>query len=346
MRDVDILFGNNAGKIWRALDSNESLTKTQLIKETELDETELLQAIGWLAKENKIKKDGEFYFLDQTNLSDKIENNAVKILKLFENGKINIDKLEYIIKMDEETYNLALGWLARGGKLENDILTDNSESTIEKIEIDNLKNEINSLNNDLESRDLIIKQITDQLTSNQFNLIEDVDKHNKIKIEIDRKNNKLIEQKNELNSKKLEIEGLKSELNNVNSDIETRNIIIKQITDQLSEKQTQFIENSTMIKKLESDLNQNNSLTKMANKKLSDRINNFSSVQEALEKEKINSDISKSTLFSKPDSIFNTKEKVGNTINDTNESQRENLISESEKIDHSTLKNRKNQIGD
>jgi hypothetical protein len=59
MKDVDILFGMNAGKIWKALDSNNSLTKNQLIEITNLTDDEFNQAIGWLAKENKIKKEGE-----------------------------------------------------------------------------------------------------------------------------------------------------------------------------------------------------------------------------------------------------------------------------------------------
>jgi len=236
--NIDMLFGMNAGKIWRALDSSGSLTKIQLMNDTKLSENELFQAIGWLAKENKIKKDGEFFLLDQTNLTDNIENNAGKILDLFENGKINIFKLKNMTKMNEETYNLALGWLAREGKLENDILNDISDSISDNFEIKKLKNDINSLNSDLETRDLIINKLKDQLSSNQFNFIEDKQKSEKLKNEIDKKNNRILQQKKEINTKKLKIEDLRSELNNLNSDIETRNTIIKQITNQLNMKQT------------------------------------------------------------------------------------------------------------
>ena len=66
MIDVNILFGTNAGKIWGALDSNKTLTKNQIIEKTNMTENEFFQAIGWLAKENKVKKEGEFYQLDET----------------------------------------------------------------------------------------------------------------------------------------------------------------------------------------------------------------------------------------------------------------------------------------
>jgi hypothetical protein len=122
MRDVNVLFGINAGKIWRTLNSCGPLTKNQLIDRVKLEENELFRAIGWLARENKIKKDGEFYQLDQTNLSNKIENNAMLLYKIFKSGKIDINKLEKITKLDVEIYNLSLGWLARDGKLKNDIL--------------------------------------------------------------------------------------------------------------------------------------------------------------------------------------------------------------------------------
>ena len=346
MKDIDKLFGMNAGKVWRALDSSGPLSKIQLMNLTKLSENELFQAIGWLARENKIKKEGEFYLLDQTNLSANVEKNADQIWSLFENGKINIFKLKNITKMNEETYNLALGWLSREGKLENDIISNISESISDNFEINNLKDDINSLCTDLETRDLIIKKLTDLLSLNQCNFIENKQKYEKFKIEINQKNNRILKQKNEINTKKLRIEDLKIELNNLNSDIETRNVIIRQITDQLNMKQTQFIENSNFIQKLKSELNQNKNLIKSANKKLNDRINIISSLQEELKNEKRETNISNSTLFSKPDSLINNKENLVNNENDIQEALREKLLCESDEIDHSTLKNRKNQTED
>ena len=41
MMDINMLFGMNAGKIWRALESCGSLTKIQIINDTKLSENEL-----------------------------------------------------------------------------------------------------------------------------------------------------------------------------------------------------------------------------------------------------------------------------------------------------------------
>lgn len=55
------LIGENAGTVWRALSTKGSLSIEQLQAETNIDFTDLLTAIGWLARENKIsfsKSDG------------------------------------------------------------------------------------------------------------------------------------------------------------------------------------------------------------------------------------------------------------------------------------------------
>ena len=50
-------YGKNAGKIWNALDQNGPLTENNLIKSTKLKEGEFCAAIGWLARENKVRKE-------------------------------------------------------------------------------------------------------------------------------------------------------------------------------------------------------------------------------------------------------------------------------------------------
>lgn len=47
------LIGANAGSVWNALHENGELDLTKLKKETKLSETEILAAIGWLAREGK-----------------------------------------------------------------------------------------------------------------------------------------------------------------------------------------------------------------------------------------------------------------------------------------------------
>ena len=79
MRNIIMEFGTNAGKVWRALDSYGSLTEAQLIENTGLSTREFNAAVGWLARENKICKDGATYKLGETNLTDKIGGDASRI---------------------------------------------------------------------------------------------------------------------------------------------------------------------------------------------------------------------------------------------------------------------------
>ena len=51
------LIGANAGSVWNALHENGELDLTKLKKETKLSEVEILAAIGWLAREGKVKSE-------------------------------------------------------------------------------------------------------------------------------------------------------------------------------------------------------------------------------------------------------------------------------------------------
>ncbi|MBR4645419.1 MAG: winged helix-turn-helix domain-containing protein [Bacteroidaceae bacterium] len=48
------IIGENAGIVWRTLESKGSLSYEQLQAETELDMAAMFAAIGWLAREDKI----------------------------------------------------------------------------------------------------------------------------------------------------------------------------------------------------------------------------------------------------------------------------------------------------
>lgn len=48
------IIGENAGIVWRTLESKGSLSYEQLQAETELDLAAMFAAIGWLAREDKI----------------------------------------------------------------------------------------------------------------------------------------------------------------------------------------------------------------------------------------------------------------------------------------------------
>lgn len=48
-------IGTAAGKIWKFLDKNGPVSITKLVTETGLGKNDAQRAIGWLAKEDKVK---------------------------------------------------------------------------------------------------------------------------------------------------------------------------------------------------------------------------------------------------------------------------------------------------
>lgn len=112
-------FGEYAGKVWKSLNSDESQTENRLIETTGLTNDEFYSAVGWLAKENKICKDGALYKLGETNLTSKIGKDAGlvwKILDMWEEvDAVSISRLAHIEETDVFS---AVGWLAREGKID------------------------------------------------------------------------------------------------------------------------------------------------------------------------------------------------------------------------------------
>jgi len=213
MQNVKVDFGINAGKVWKALDSNGSLTKNQMMGHTNLKPDELHAAIGWLAKENKIRKDGEFFQLDETNLNVKIGEDAGKIWKVIDIEKHDMNHLLNLTQMDERDVYTALGWLAKEGKLDNtkDEISENEVPSIHP-EIDNLNDEIDALNADLATRNMIIKEITEQLTERQTQFIEGTGTIGKLREEIHQNKNKMKLMSDKLNERISNVTSLQEEL--------------------------------------------------------------------------------------------------------------------------------------
>ncbi|MBA7497147.1 hypothetical protein ES702_07757 [subsurface metagenome] len=90
-----------------------------MIETTGLTNDEFYGAVGWLAKENKICKDGALYKLGETNLTSKIGKDAGlvwKILDMWEEvDAVSISRLAHIEETDVFS---AVGWLAREGKID------------------------------------------------------------------------------------------------------------------------------------------------------------------------------------------------------------------------------------
>ncbi|RLF57380.1 MAG: hypothetical protein DRN27_07905 [Thermoplasmata archaeon] len=112
-------FGDNAGMIWRALNEKGSLNKSQLLEITQLTENELHAGLGWLARENKICREGEdIYRLDNTNLAPEFGKNAGKVFKIMDIwGEVDPPILKRLVGADEKEIYSALGWLAREDKI-------------------------------------------------------------------------------------------------------------------------------------------------------------------------------------------------------------------------------------
>ena len=123
MRDIKTTFGDSAGLIWRILDENGPKTKGELQEMTHLSKNEINAALGWLARENKIFREGkDTYRLDcDTNLTPEIGKNAGKVYKVMDIwGDVDIPILKKLVNAEEDEIFSALGWLAREDKISTD----------------------------------------------------------------------------------------------------------------------------------------------------------------------------------------------------------------------------------
>ena len=119
MRNTSDKFSVNAGKIWVTLNTHGPLDQISLIKKTKLSNNDFHAAIGWLARENKIYKEGNSYRLGETNLTDIIGEDAGKIWKVLNShGEVNVSSIAKFTKIRPVDAYSALGWLAKENKIE------------------------------------------------------------------------------------------------------------------------------------------------------------------------------------------------------------------------------------
>jgi hypothetical protein len=124
MNEVVSLFGDDAGKVWRMLHEQGPLSETDLIEKTRLDDLHLYAAVGWLARENKIRKENNTYTLGETNLVPSIGKDAGKIWRALDVwGEVDVQSLSRLSRIAEHEVFTAVGWLAREGKVDG-ILKD------------------------------------------------------------------------------------------------------------------------------------------------------------------------------------------------------------------------------
>lgn len=121
MEDNIKSIGKYAGNIWKSLNENEYLSQKKILELTQLKNNEFHLGIGWLVKENKIKKSekNNLYSLGPSNLTDTIGKKAAEIVSTLQNqSKKNVAAIAKSTDLRPKEVYRGLGWLAREGKLE------------------------------------------------------------------------------------------------------------------------------------------------------------------------------------------------------------------------------------
>jgi len=118
MNNIQKTYGNYAGKVWKILEDEGPQVSTKLINQTDLSKEDFYGAIGWLARENKIRKEKRTFLLGETNLVDEIGENAGKVWNVLSTrNDIDVTAIARLSKISKEDCYSALGWLAREGKI-------------------------------------------------------------------------------------------------------------------------------------------------------------------------------------------------------------------------------------
>lgn len=121
MRNLTTKFGENAGKIWQTLNQAVYSDEEKLQETTRLSKKEFYAGVGWLARENKIKKENEHYKLDSTNLTDTVGSTAGQVWKILDIwDEADLMTLAKLSDRSQEEVYAALGWLAREGKINHE----------------------------------------------------------------------------------------------------------------------------------------------------------------------------------------------------------------------------------
>ena len=299
-------IGPNAGKVWRVLDSKKRATRYQLINETELKAPEVDAAIGWLSKENKIHRNGEFFSLGQTNMDKTIGLNAEIVFKILKEVPYSVSTLHKITELNAIEIHQAIGWLTKEKKIN---LT--SEPIIQEILDENentlkfLKNEVEILNNDVETRNEIICQLSRQLTDRQTQFIEQAHMIDQFNDKVERKDAIVALRNLDVSEKNDQIMRLQQEIKSFNDDIISRNQIITDLSKQLTKTQMESIKQTHAFEQLQKQMVDGKVQIKpIAQTSIQDRISHVSTVQNALESE------SEIRSFDTESRLYNSKSPV------------------------------------
>jgi hypothetical protein len=296
----DHIIGLNAGKIWKLLSTQVTLTKHQICNKENLSESAFHEALGWLARENKIRKDGEFFRLGETNLTEKIGENAGIVLKVLCELPYSVTPIHDLVVMTEHELHQALGWLAREGKLEEfftspDILTlDETEEKLIAAEEDNKQ-----LNEEVKTRNQVINNLTMQLTERQTEFIKKIDVADNLNMKLAENDRQIQSTLEELQIAHTHIHELNEEVLMLSDDLLHRNQIIQELSKQVTDHQNMLIERTDALERLQcmaSSIQQ----PLIASTDIQDRIHRVQSVQKELHQpltQQINDFTSETRLF-------------------------------------------------
>ncbi len=118
MKDFTNRLGDAAGKVWKSLNDNGSLNERKILNKTKLKTDDFHLAVGWLARENKISKNENGFYLGETNLTSKIGTDAGNVWKILDMwGEVDIQSISRLTDINKSEVLLAIGWLAREGKI-------------------------------------------------------------------------------------------------------------------------------------------------------------------------------------------------------------------------------------
>lgn len=112
----------NVGKIWTVLNSEGKATEKKILKDIKVDNNIFYGTVGWLARENKIRKEKDSYILGETNLTPKIGKNAGKVWLVLDTwGEVDLSSISKLARINEKDVFFAIGWLACEGKIAGEI---------------------------------------------------------------------------------------------------------------------------------------------------------------------------------------------------------------------------------
>jgi hypothetical protein len=109
--------------LWMKLNSEGSINENKILNSIKIEDFLLYEAVGWLARENKIRFNNNYYSLGETNLKSKIGLDAGKVWQVLDTwGVVEIKSITKLARINEKDVFFAVGWLAKEGKIDGEII--------------------------------------------------------------------------------------------------------------------------------------------------------------------------------------------------------------------------------